>query len=213
VTEVTDSAPHSAVLDEIRQEIRSRIQVLGIVPRAGVWLWFDLDVASRNWAGSNYSSSDPARFLPRRQDRQRVLDEMAAVTASGASGRGELVNGTLYPTLSKYGVRLATGPGSFVEIGQGTIAYSPSSLIQTAHIVLVRKRDDARGYDFAGPLWLVLHITDRRGEFYDTAKKFAEAKPEIEPFDRVYVLYRRLLVTLDRRFSGAWASTVIKREP
>ncbi|MGD0950285.1 MAG: hypothetical protein ABSA52_23035 [Candidatus Binatia bacterium] len=210
VAEITDTAPHSAVLDDIRRQIRARIEDLGIAPRAGLWFWFNLDVAARNGVGANCPASDSARFLPRGRDRQRTLDEMTEIVASGIDGKGELIDGSSYPTLSRYGVRFAAVTGSFVEIGEGAIGYSPSSLIPTAGSMLAQKRDKARAYGFPGPLWLVMHIMDRRGEFYETAQDFAESRPQIEPFDRVHLLYREMLMVLDCRFGG-WMRLVIKR--
>jgi hypothetical protein len=218
VVEITDTAPHSAVLDELRLEVDRRLAARGIVPRAGYWLWFDPETAKHNGVGLGYEASDSARFLPRGRDRERVLDEIISFAASDAPGRIERVDASEYPTLARYGVRYAkqtlsadeTARGrGFVRIGEGTVAYDPSTLLPTAERILAQKRETACTYDWKGPLWLVLHITDRRGEFFETAQTVAEAGPGIEPFEQMHILYQELLMTTHSAFGG-WTQIFVK---
>src|ERR1700680_341179 len=44
VAEVTDSAPHSAVIDDIRIEMNERVQAADVKPAACFSLWFDVNL-------------------------------------------------------------------------------------------------------------------------------------------------------------------------
>jgi hypothetical protein len=217
VAEITDTGPHSGVLDELRVEVDQRLAELRIVPRAGYWLSFDPETAERNGVGAGYEPSDSGRFLPRGRDCEKVLDEIVRLAYSDAPGRIERVEASEYPTLAHYGVRYAKQTLSadepprqgFVRIGGGPVAYDPSTLVPTAEAIFAQKREKARTYKWDGPLWLVLHITDRRGEFFETAQAVAEARPEIEPFQQVHILYQELLMTTHRAFAPGWAQHVI----
>jgi hypothetical protein len=81
-------------------------------------------------------------------------------------------------------VFLSGSEGGFLQFQPGANSFSPLGMVPVASTVLYRKKKLASSYEVT-PDWLVLGVTDQRGDFSASVSYLKSIAPEIEPFKRV----------------------------
>lgn len=189
ITEVNPSADLTNRVDDVEIELKDAIDAAALTRGRYVHTWF---------GPLAFAGDVPPATMLNPSARRELRDELLAWLASGnlASGR---ISG--YPTLERFqitaNVGAEPGDGSF-EFGLGANTFSPLGAVGPTVARIKKKLERARGYDRSHPLWLILCITDLRGEFTRSVEAFGQAELGTGLFERIIVTDGRTTSVLEQ---------------
>lgn len=142
---------------------------------------------------------------PTARERAALVREAMAVLRAGEYRRWlspRLFGIEESPTMHRFGTWVHVGTmkdstRGVVDFGDAGFTWLDTGLVDVACERLEAKR--GLQYRGAGPLWLLLPITDERGLFHRSVAAFQALTLDISPFDRIVLSYDGALGVVDRR--------------
>lgn len=176
-------APESAQAQNVADNIRIAVQGR-----------LDSDAVLRAQLGDR-SLSVNTWDTPKRSHEPQIVEECCRlIGANTIAFRGNQIENSAFPKLSHYRGHVYESrlEGGMFDFTTPPSVFDPNSMASIAMSMLAKKKEKAAGYG-AGPLWLVMSVTDTMGAYDASIKILGATKPNIEPFELVVVRGNRRL--------------------